>query len=119
MGARSGRDAEVVVAMTTVRNMEQARALAGSLVESRLAACVSLLPEVRSLYRWKGDLVEDPEIILWIKTRWPLVPKLKEAIRQHHPYEVPELLILPVQDGLPEYLSWIRQSTEDADTEVQ
>jgi periplasmic divalent cation tolerance protein len=89
----------------------RARALARRLVGARLAACASLVPGVRSIYRWKGAVEEASETLLVLKTRAALVPALEAAVRAHHPYEVPEFLVLPVARGLPAYLRWIDSST--------
>lgn len=118
MGADHSNGAEAVVLVTTVGDMSQARMLARALVERRLAACVSILPNLLSIYRWKGELQEDPELLLWIKSRPGLVAAVREAIEALHPYDVPELLVLSVVDGLPAYLEWLRDSTSNPETEV-
>lgn len=85
--------------------------MAHSLVESGLAACVTRLPGGRSTYRWQGVVHTADEELLVIKTvsdRWPA---LREAVRRLHPYDVPEILALPVADGLAEYLDWVAEST--------
>ncbi len=81
-------------------------------MERRLAACVSILPQVRSVYRWQGKVEDSPEILLLIKSRRALFPALEEAVRALHSYEVPELIALPVVEGLAPYLNWIDQETE-------
>jgi periplasmic divalent cation tolerance protein len=118
MSRRESTGADAIVAMTTVADMEQARSLARMLVESRLAACVTLSPGVSSCYRWEGEIHEDHEVLLWIKTRATLLPAIKDALASHHPYEVPELLALQVVDGLPSYLSWIHESTKHPEAEA-
>jgi periplasmic divalent cation tolerance protein len=119
MGPPNATEMDAVVAMTAVSDMNQARALARLLVDSRFAACVSLTEGIRSVYHWKGETVEEPEIVLLIKTRRGLLPRLREAVSGHHPYEIPELIALPVIDCLPGYLAWLRESTENPDAEVQ
>ena len=89
---------------------EQADALARKLLEARLAACVNVLPGARSHYWWKGAIQSDDEALLVIKTTAERVPKLIEALPALHPYDTPELLSLPVDDGLPPYLAWLRSS---------
>jgi len=85
--------------------------LANRLVEQELAACVSVLPGVRSTYRWQGTVTTDAEVLLYIKTvpdRWK---ELQACITAEHPYELPELIGIPITAGLPGYLNWIREST--------
>jgi periplasmic divalent cation tolerance protein len=89
----------------------RARALARALVSRRLAACASLVPGVRSVYRWKGRVEEARETLLVIKTAAPRVPALLAAVAELHPYEVPEALALPVASGLAPYLAWLRDET--------
>lgn len=95
------------VVLTTAASVEQAEALAEALVERRLAACVNITGPVRSVYRWKGEIVREEERLLLIKTTAPLVAQVAEAIRALHSYEVPEVLALTVEAGDPDYLSWL------------
>jgi periplasmic divalent cation tolerance protein len=85
----------------------RARRLARALVERRAAACVQVIPGARSVYRWKGRVEEAPESILLVKTTAARLPALLAAVRDLHPYEVPEALALPVAAGLPGYLRWL------------
>lgn len=85
---------------------EKAHSIASELVQAGLAACVNILP-VRSVYRWEGQVVDDGEDLLIIKTTTDTVPELTEAILKIHPYEVPEIISLPVQDGCIGYLDWV------------
>lgn len=87
----------------------QAAELARTLVQSRLAACVNTLP-AQSVYRWDGDVVEEPETLLLIKTTGERYPELERFIRERHSYEVPEIVALPVDRALPEFASWLLQS---------
>lgn len=89
----------------------KARALARSLVERRVAACVNLVPGVRSVYRWKGRIEEARETLLVVKTAAARVPALLRAVRDLHPYEVPEAIAIPVEDGLRPWLDWVRRET--------
>lgn len=91
---------------------EHAPALAKSLVASRLAACVNILPAIGSVYRWQGELQQDEESLLLIKTSHSRYTALEQAVREQHPYELPEVLAVGVEAGLPGYLDWIRDSTE-------
>ena len=96
--------------LTTTGNPLQARRLARRLLEKRLAACVTLVPGVRSLYWWKKRIEESGETLLLIKTRQPRLILLLRQIKTLHPYEVPEILALPVSRGDPAYLRWLGES---------
>ncbi|GIW41042.1 MAG: dihydroorotate dehydrogenase [Candidatus Binatia bacterium] len=95
-----------VVVLTTVGGEEEGARMAKSLVGERLAACVNACP-VRSTYRWRGEVSEDPEILLFVKTRAERVEEVFSRIRELHSYELPELLVLPVLGGSEEYLEWL------------
>ena len=84
----------------------EAAALARHLVEQRLAACVNIVENAHSVYRWRGEVTTDREALLIIKTRQDLFPALEAAVRQIHSYEVPELIALPITAGAASYLSW-------------
>lgn len=90
---------------------EVAGTLATALVEQRLAACVSLLPGVRSVYRWQGQIEQAAETLLLAKTSADRYPALEAEVRRRHPYELPEILAVNVAGGLPAYLQWILDST--------
>ncbi len=81
--------------------------LANTVIEQRLAACVNILPGVSSVYRWQGKLESSDEILLLIKTHNHAYPDLEQLIRQLHPYELPEIIAVPIENGLPAYLNWI------------
>lgn len=100
------------VVLTTVATKEDATRLARALIERRLAACVNVLPAT-SLYRWRGEVREEGEHMLVIKTRRALVDDIREMFEEAHPYEVPELVALEVEDGSAAYLNWLRTETED------
>ena len=101
---------ERVVALSTVGSPEDAERIARALVERRLAACVNVVPGVVSIYRWKGGLQREEERLLVIKTRSEKLAALREALVSLHPYELPELVALPIVDGHPPYLGWIDES---------
>lgn len=100
------------VVLITVPTEEKAREIARALVEERLAACVNILPGLTSVYRWQGEVVEDQELLLVVKTTTFRFPALKERVLSLHPYSVPEILALPVAEGHRAYLDWLRESTE-------
>ena len=93
--------------LTTVPTISKARQLAGLLVSRRLAACIQVLPGIESHYRWKGKKEISKEVLLIIKTSTPLYKPLEKAILKHHPYEVPEIVCLPITRGSKSYLDWI------------
>ena len=102
---------DVVVVWTTLpTNMDVAR-FGRTLVEERLAACVSSQGGVKSVYRWRDGVEEDEEQQVIVKTTTDRVGRLRDRIRQLHPYEVPEILVLAVADGSSAYLDWVREST--------
>ena len=88
--------------------------LARRLVEKRLAACVNIVPGVRSIYFWKGEIRDEEECVLLIKTAPGCVGEFEEEFRKLHPYDCPELLMLPVDDGLSDYLAWVEEATTPA-----
>ena len=96
-----------VVALSTVGSAEEADRLARALVERRLAACVNVVPGVVSHYRWQGELQRDEERLLVIKTRAERIEALRDALRELHPYELPELVAFEITAGSEAYLKWI------------
>lgn len=101
----------VLLVFSTLPDAAAAGALARTLVEARLAACVSLLPPCNSVYRWQGRLEEAREVPILIKTTAARYAELEAAIRAEHPYELPEIVAVPVQRGLPAYLEWVAAET--------
>jgi len=99
------------VVMSTAPSQEVALALARALVERRLAACVNVLP-CTSVYRWEGEVKEDGEALMVIKTRRTYVDDIRDLFASEHPYDLPELISLELEDGSAEYLNWIRDETE-------
>lgn len=98
-------DAPRVVMVTAPA--EAAEALARRLVEARAAACVNLLPGARSVYRWEGEVCAEGETLLVIKTTAGALPRLIGLVEQEHPYDLPEVIALPIEAGLKPYLEWI------------
>lgn len=95
------------VALCTCPDQATAERLAGLLVAEHLAACVNIVPGLRSVYEWQGRIETDAELLLVIKTDGTRFPALCERLAQEHPHEVPEILRLPIADGLPAYLDWM------------
>ena len=102
---------DTLLVITNLPDAESARALATKLVEQRLAACANLLSPCLSIYRWEGRLEEAEEVPLLIKTSAPRYAALEEAIRAYHPYELPEIVAVRIEKGLPDYLAWVAAST--------
>jgi periplasmic divalent cation tolerance protein len=101
-----------IVVFSTCYSEEEAGQIARSLVEQHLAACVNIVPGVRSIYRWKGEIEDSAEWMMIIKSRRDLMDQLRVAISKIHTYEVPELLAVPVVDGSESYLSWLDRELE-------
>lgn len=106
---------ETCLVLTNLPNTDIAHLLARDLVEARLAACVNVLSPCRSFYIWKGELQEDGEVPLLIKTTAKLYPAVQTYIQQHHPYDLPEIIAFDIGAGLPEYLRWVADSCVAAD----
>lgn len=104
----------LLLAFCTAPDLETADHLGSRLVEEGLAACVNLLPGIRSLYRWEGELRRDAEVLLLIKTREVLFPTLASRLRELHPYDLPEIIACPISQGLPDYFEWVIACTSPA-----
>lgn len=102
---------ETLLVLTNCPDEETANAIALAVVEAGLAACVNILPRVQSIYRWQGKVESATEIPLLIKSTAALYPSLQAAIAQRHPYDVPEIIALPITRGLPAYLNWVAAET--------
>ena len=100
-----------IVVLSTCGSAEEAGRVARRLVDTRTAACVNIIPGVRSVYRWKGAVEEADEWVLIIKTRRDLLERLTCELRSVHSYELPEVLAIPVVDGLQQYLAWLDEET--------
>ena len=101
-----------LLVLTNVPERAVAERLAGMLVEKRLAACVNILAPCRSVYRWKGAVQHDEEHPMLMKTTVERYPALEQALRAAHPYELPEIIAMPVERGLPAYLQWVASETQ-------
>lgn len=98
------------IVITTCPNETDARRIAKVLVEDKLVACAQLIP-MQSIYKWKGKISEEPEVLLLLKTRKELFPKLEQKIKEIHLYEIPEIIQVPITAGHLSYLNWIDEST--------
>ncbi len=101
-----------ILVLTTMPEEERAQEIAKALVGERLAACVTVSSACQSLYWWEDRIAEDREYILYIKTKASLYPRLEKKLKELHPYEVPEIIALPIQKGSRAYLDWLKKETE-------
>jgi periplasmic divalent cation tolerance protein len=101
-----------LLVFTNLPERAAAERLADSLLEQRLAACVNILAPCRSVYRWKGAVQHDEEHPMLIKTTAERYPELEKALRAGHPYELPEIIAVPIERGLPAYLDWVTAETK-------
>jgi len=102
----------MLLVLTNLPERAAAERLAGLLVEKRLAACVNVLAPCRSVYRWQGAVRHDEEHPMLIKTTAERYPALEQALRSGHPYELPEIIAVPIERGLPAYLQWVAAETK-------
>ena len=102
---------DIRLVITNCPDEETANRIALAVVEAKLAACVNILPRVQSIYRWQGAVESAVEVPLLIKTTAAAYPALEAAIRKNHPYDVPEIIALPITAGLPAYLNWVAEET--------
>jgi len=103
------------IVLTTASSEEEARKIGRHLVEHRLAACVNIVPEVASIYRWQGKIEEAREWLLIVKTTAAAFGQVREAIAELHSYELPECICLTIEGGSPAYLQWLGESVSAGD----
>ena len=101
-----------IIALTTTNGMESAKRIAKTLVDEKLAACVNIVPYIKSFYVWEGKTTEDDESLLIIKTAESEKDRLIERIKEIHPYTLPEIIIINFNEGLSDYLKWINESVK-------
>jgi periplasmic divalent cation tolerance protein len=102
---------EISIVFVTAGSEEEAATIGHTLVEERLAACANIVPRIRSIYRWKGQIYDEQEFLIIIKTRTALFEPLQERVKKLHSYEVPEIISFPIERGLTEYLEWVSMET--------
>ena len=100
-----------LVVFVTTPSKDIGEQIGRTLVEAQLAACVNLLPEIRSIYTWEGEVYNEAEVMMVVKTQASLFDALAESIQSLHPYEVPEIIALPISAGSENYLAWIEAVT--------
>lgn len=102
-----------ILILSTTDSMELAEKIARSLVDEGKAACVNILPGIRSIYRWEGKVCDDSEFLMLIKTGADKYKGVQECIRHLHSYSTPEVIAMPITDGDPDYLDWLRKQIRD------
>ncbi len=103
--------AEFIVVLVTAPDEAVAAAIAQALVGESLAACVNIVPALRSIYRWQGRVEDEREVLMLIKTRQEMYVQVEGRVKALHPYSVPEVIALPIAEGSAEYLAWIAQGS--------
>ena len=103
--------ADARIVLTTAGSPQEAEKIARALVEGRLAACVNIVPQIQSVYRWKDKIEQETEWLLIIKTKGNVFESVADAIKELHSYEFPECVMLEVDSGSERYLNWIRENT--------
>jgi len=102
---------QVLVILVTAVNQEEARKIGKGMVNAKLAACANIIPGIQSIYRWKGKVVKAQEVLIILKSTRPRYHALEKAIKAMHSYETPEIIALPVKEGLDQYIGWVRSET--------
>ena len=100
-----------IIILVTCPDVKTAKRVASSIIRKRLAACVNIITGVRSVYRWKGKVEETTEKLLFIKSSRRLLNKITQDVKQNHPYQIPEIIALPIIGGSREYLQWLAKET--------
>ncbi|MDH5202785.1 MAG: divalent-cation tolerance protein CutA [Nitrospirota bacterium] len=100
-----------IVVFITVSNEDEAARIARTLVESRLAGCVNIIKNIRSLYSWQGKIEDEPEVLMITKTQKALFNALSDKVKELHSYSVPEIIAIPIVEGSEDYLKWLREVT--------
>ena len=106
-------DIKEIVVLITAPSADVAEGISNTLLDRELAACANIVPSIRSIYKWKGEVHNDEEVLIIIKTRHELFDDaFINAVKEHHPYEVPEIIALPIVLGSEDYLQWITEVTK-------
>jgi periplasmic divalent cation tolerance protein len=104
---------QVLVILVTVANQKEAVKIGEEMVNAKLAACANIIPRIQSIYHWKGKVVKAQEVLLILKSTRPRYRALEKAIKTMHTYETPEIIGLPVIEGLDQYIGWVRSETHN------
>ncbi len=102
---------DFVIVFVTVASENEALKIARHVVENKLAACTNIVPGLRSIYRWKGEICDDRELLCIMKTKMSLFDELKKAVKKIHSYEVAEIIAVPLANGAEDYLAWLAEET--------
>ena len=102
---------QVLVILVTTANQEEAIRIGKEMVNAKLAACANIIPGIQSIYRWEEKLVQEQEVLLILKSIKPRYRALEKAIKAMHTYEIPEIIALPVKEGLDRYIGWVSRET--------
>ena len=105
---------EALIVYITAPNEEEAAKIAKILVEERLAGCVNIVKDIRSIYAWQGKIEDEKEVLMIVKTRLELFSALTSKVKELHSYTVPEVIAMPIVDGSPEYIEWLQKATRQA-----
>jgi periplasmic divalent cation tolerance protein len=98
---------DYILVLITASSMEEGEKIAGALVEEGLAACCNIIPGIRSVFKWKGEVCKENEALLIVKSKASVFKKLEERVKKLHSYEVPEIIAIPIEAGLKDYLKWV------------
>jgi periplasmic divalent cation tolerance protein len=107
---------EIIQVFTTTEKKEDAERIARALIDGKLAACVQIMGPMESTYRWQGRIEKSVEWFCFIKTTQDAYPELEKTIKENHPYEVPEIIAVPVSGGSADYLAWLKGQVGKAET---
>lgn len=100
-----------IVVYITAPNEDEAARIAKALLETRLAGCVNIIRNIRSIYRWQGRIEDEPEVLMVVKTQKSLFEELSKKVRELHSYSVPEIIALPIVEGPQDYIRWLKEVT--------
>jgi periplasmic divalent cation tolerance protein len=100
-----------IIVFITASSEEEAAKIARALVEARLAGCVNIIKNIRSIYSWQGKIEDEPEVLMIVKTQKSLFDSLTKKVEELHSYTVPEIIVLPIVEGSKDYLKWLREVT--------
>ena len=101
---------DYILVLITAGSMEEGEKIACALVEEGLAACCNIIPGIKSVFKWKGEVCKENEVLLLVKTKASIFEKLKERVKKLHSYETPEIIAFSIKDGLKAYLNWIDEA---------
>lgn len=102
---------DYIVLFVTASSLEEARKIGLTLVEEQVVACANIIPQLQSIFHWQGKICQEEEVLILLKTQNHLFDRIKQRIQELHSYQVPEIIALPIQQGLEPYLSWISTET--------